>query len=99
MIGWLLKLLLLFVLIRAVMLVVGGLIRGVLGQAAAAPGRSQGPSRGPVSVSDGTLVQDPVCGTYVVKDRALVMNGADGPVYFCSAACRSAYDPQVARAR
>lgn len=103
MIGWLLKLLLLFVLIRALMLVVGGLLRGMFGvERAAAPGASGAgrgaPSSG-ASMTGGTLVQDPVCGTYVVKERAIVGRSPDGPVYFCSERCRSAYDPQVARAR
>ena len=99
MLGWLLRLLLLFLVVRAVMLVVGGLIRGLIG-AAQVPGESRqrnGP--GGVARSQGTLVQDPVCGTYVLQERALAMKTTGGTAFFCSERCRSAYDAQAARAR
>ena len=99
MLGWLLRLLLVFLLVRAVILVVGGLIRGLLG-AAQAPGEP-GPSTGgaPVARSHGTLVQDPVCGTYILQERALAMETTGGTAFFCSERCRSAYDAQAARPR
>jgi YHS domain-containing protein len=51
-----------------------------------------------VARSQGTLVQDPVCGTYVLQERALTARGAGGTIaYFCSERCRSAYDAQAAR--
>ena len=102
MLGWLLKLLLVFFVVRAVMLLVGGLMRGLV-NAARIPDDEQATSgtrsRGGVAKSHGTLVQDPVCGTYVLQDRALPMKTASGTAFFCSERCRSAYDAQAARAR
>jgi uncharacterized protein len=40
------------------------------------------------------MVRDPVCGTFVVPDRAPSIDGAGGPVYFCSTACRDRYRAQ-----
>ena len=99
MLGWLLRILLLFMLIRALMLIVGGLIRGLIG-AAQVPGEArQETGGGSVARSHGTLVQDPICGTYVLQDRALAMKTAGGTAFFCSERCRSAYDAQAARPR
>lgn len=102
MLGWLLRLLLVFFVVRAVMLLVGGLVRGLV-QAARIPNDDQaGPgsrSREGVARSHGTLVQDPVCGTYVLQERALPMKTASGTAFFCSERCRSAYDAQAARSR
>jgi len=98
--GWLLRLLLLFMVIRALMLIVGGLIRGLIGSAQV-PGESrQRTGPGGVARSQGTLVQDPVCGTYVLQERALAMKKTTGgTAFFCSERCRSAYDAQAARPR
>jgi YHS domain-containing protein len=99
--GWLLRLLLFFLVVRALMLLVGGLVRG-LARAAQVPtdDADQGRrSTGQVAQSNGTLVQDPVCGTYVLQERALAIKTAAGTAFFCSERCRSAYDAQAARAR
>ena len=37
------------------------------------------------------MARDPVCGTFVVPDRAVWLAEASGRVYFCSAACRDTY--------
>ena len=37
------------------------------------------------------MVRDPVCGIYVVPDRALALTHGSGQVYFCSAGCRDKY--------
>jgi YHS domain-containing protein len=37
------------------------------------------------------MVKDPVCGTYVVPDRAVSMNAGRETIYFCSTACRDKY--------
>ncbi len=99
MLGWLLKILLLFLLVRALMLIVGGLLRGLFAvPQAAGPDLNSAPQR--AGGSHGTLVQDPVCGTYVLQERALTMRDASGgTAFFCSERCRSAYDAQAARAR
>jgi YHS domain-containing protein len=33
------------------------------------------------------LVKDPVCGTYIVRSRAVSRIADEGPRYFCSAEC------------
>ena len=37
------------------------------------------------------MERDPICGTYVVPNRAVTLAGRTGPVFFCSAACRDEY--------
>src|SRR5687767_15165443 len=103
MVGWLLRALLVFLLVRALITLAGGLLRGLLAvpQAAGAggaAGRGAGTPAGPIS--RGTLVQDPVCGTYVLRERALPGRSSTGaPAFFCSEQCRSAYGAQAARGR
>ena len=41
--------------------------------------------------SSDELVKDPVCGTYVVRSRAVSRPTADGALYFCSAECASRF--------
>jgi YHS domain-containing protein len=48
--------------------------------------RAQRPGAPPRIASD-ELVQDPVCGTYVVRSRAVSRGAAEGPHYFCSVEC------------
>jgi YHS domain-containing protein len=98
----LLSILLTFVL-RAVSVLVAGIIRGLQGQdgrGQARRGRSaQVPQQGV------QMVRDPVCGTFVVRSRALSLSGAGGTtVYFCSRECRDKYhdrpaSPASARSR
>ena len=38
-------------------------------------------------MSSDELVKDPVCGTYVVRSRAVSRPAAEGAEYFCSADC------------
>ena len=38
-------------------------------------------------MSSDELVKDPVCGTYIVRSRAVGRPAADGQRYFCSAEC------------
>ena len=37
------------------------------------------------------MVRDPVCGTFLVPDRALVLSVGGNRVFFCSDACRDKY--------
>jgi len=37
------------------------------------------------------MVRDPVCGTFVVPDRALSLGDGGNTVYFCSDTCRDSY--------
>jgi len=38
-------------------------------------------------IASDELVKDPVCGTYVVRSRAVRRPAAEGARYFCSAEC------------
>ena len=40
--------------------------------------------------------RDPVCGTFVASDTALVLSEGPRQVYFCSASCRDAYRARTA---
>ena len=37
------------------------------------------------------MMRDPVCGTFVVPDRAVSLSDGHERVYFCSTACRDQY--------
>ena len=39
----------------------------------------------------GTLVRDPHCGTYIPESRAITVGRGATAMYFCSAACRDAW--------
>jgi YHS domain-containing protein len=66
---------------RAFWRIVDGVIEGLTGQ----PRRSGVVSRGV------QMARDPVCGTYVVPDRALAIADGRNQVFFCSAVCRDKY--------
>jgi len=62
----------------------------------AASGRLPGEGRegrrgGSTSAPAAQMARDPVCGTFVLPDRAVSIAGARGRVYFCSEACRDKY--------
>ena len=56
-----------------------------------------GPRRGSGPLPGVPMVRDPVCGTFVVPDRAVSIGEGQRRVHFCSAACRDAYRSQRAR--
>lgn len=69
-------------LIAFILVIVGRTVRSFLGKGPSQP-RDNGPT---------PLVHDPVCGLYVDRDRALVVQSPSGEtVYFCSPACREKY--------
>ena len=79
----LLDVILFFVLSRAVLKLLGGVMAGVTSKPAQrAP---QTPDRGI------QMARDPVCGTFVVPERAVVLTDGRERVYFCSTACRDQY--------
>ena len=45
------------------------------------------------------MVRDPVCGTFVVADRAVTLVDGRTRVYFCSDACRDRYRPSAGSGR
>lgn len=75
---WLLWLILLYIIVRAI----GRLIRGV------AEGMSVPRDKQPSAVG---LVRDPVCGTFVVPSRALTAGSGSEVRFFCSERCRQAW--------
>lgn len=80
-----LRLLLAWFILRAVLRLVRGVAQGL--QAPAAPKR---PAAQP-------LVRDPVCGTFVVPSVALSAGSGAQARYFCSEACRRAYALKIAQ--
>ena len=88
MLGWLLRLILLLVILRAIYMLLRGVWRGVV-DAARVPGDEARPVKG-------TLVQDPVCGTFVVQERALSARSGGSTRYFCSEECRRTYEDRSA---
>jgi YHS domain-containing protein len=78
-----LLLILLLLLARALMRFFGGVIQGAT---------TQGPTGGrPASPPVTKMVQDPVCGTYVVPDKAIALARGRGTTFFCSEDCRQKY--------
>lgn len=80
----LLSLLIVFI-ARAFWRVIDGLIQGLAGRG----GRRQFGRSVP-------MVRDPVCGTFLPADRALMLVVGSKPVFFCSAACRDRYPARTA---
>jgi len=81
-------LLILFIIVaRAFWRVVDNVIEAASGQP---PRGGSGGPRG-VPQQGVQMVRDPVCGTYVVRDRAVSLASGGGTVFFCSDACRDKY--------
>ena len=81
----LLLLLLMLVLARALIRFFGGVVQGASGQAGPA-GRT--PHTAPVAKK---IIQDPVCGTYVLPGKALELARGRETLFFCSDACRQKF--------
>jgi YHS domain-containing protein len=57
----------------------------------------RGGSRTPAPPLRGvSMVRDPVCGTFVLPDRAVTLLDGRNRVFFCSAACRDKYRARTA---
>jgi YHS domain-containing protein len=83
MIRFILLSILLTILLRAAMRLWAGIVRGV--QEGQADG-GRVPQRGV------QMQRDPVCGTFVVPERAIALSTEDNSrIYFCSADCRDKY--------
>jgi uncharacterized protein len=78
MVGWILRLILLYIVIRALWRFVRGIAEGI-----STPRQTP-----PQSVG---LVRDPVCGTFVVPSRALTSGAGNDTHFFCSERCREAW--------
>ena len=68
---------------RAFWRLVDGIAAGVRG--GPARGKGQVPTRGV------HMVRDPVCGTFILPDHALMLSDGRARVFFCSDACRDKY--------
>jgi YHS domain-containing protein len=84
MVGWVIRLLLLFFILRAISRLIHGIVDGMR------PPREEQPAAVP-------LVRDPVCGTFVVASRALTAGSGAETRFFCSENCRRAYEMRPAR--
>jgi uncharacterized protein len=82
MIGWVLRTLLLLIVIRLVWRFIASVMDGM------SPAPQQQKAGKKKSVP---LVKDPVCGTYIVRDRALTLDAGTQTQYFCSERCRDEY--------
>lgn len=66
------------------------LVDGVIEGASGRPPGSHVPTRGV------QMVRDPVCGTFVVPERAISITDGRQRVFFCSIRCRDAYRAHTA---
>jgi len=72
--------LLLLVVWRALRSLLAGIVQG-----ASAPTRPEPPAKGEL------MVRDPVCGTFVLPSRSILIRDRNGTHHFCSDRCRQAY--------
>lgn len=79
MLGWIIRLLLAYFILRAISRLVRGIADGMR------PARSEDPAAVP-------LARDPVCGTFVVPSRAFTAGSGADLRFFCSEKCRRAYE-------
>jgi YHS domain-containing protein len=70
------------------------LLQGVMQGLSERTGQQRRAGRAPVQGVQ--MAKDPVCGTYVVPDRALSESVGHERVYFCSAECRDKYRAKTA---
>jgi YHS domain-containing protein len=85
MISWILRLVLILIVVRLVWRFLAGVIDGLTPTAPRSAKKSSVP-----------LVRDPVCGTYVVRAKALTIEapgqkGQTQTQYFCAERCRDEY--------
>ena len=69
---------------RAFWQLVDGIVEGATGR----------PLRGAARARGIAMARDPVCGTFVVPERAIALTVGGQQLYFCSTACRDRYRTQ-----
>ncbi len=84
-----LVLILLVFIARAFWRLVDGVIEGVTGRPVRRGPRGRSASRAPERSVQ--MSRDPVCGTFVVPDSAIILTDGSRRIYFCSARCRDQY--------
>ncbi len=82
-----------FLAIRGVWKLLHGVMLGMAGDSAVHRA-SAPPARPPAQGVQ--MARDPVCGTYVVPDRAVSMRNGSDVVYFCSSGCRDKFRAKTA---
>jgi YHS domain-containing protein len=85
-----LELVLMLVIARVFWRVVGGIIEGLGGTPQTRASDRGVPDRGV------PMARDPVCGTFVLPDRAVSLSDGRQRVYFCSTTCRDKYRARTA---
>jgi YHS domain-containing protein len=85
--SWLFRILLILLVVRLVLRFASGVLQGLRGTGPAQPVSERARSRRAVP-----LVKDPVCGTYVVREKALTSAAGGSSHYFCSDACRRTFE-------
>jgi YHS domain-containing protein len=82
MLGWALRLILILIVVRLVWRFVAGVFEGLRQPAQVSRGGHAG------RATAVPLARDPVCGTYVVRERALTSGSGSEQQFFCSDRCR-----------
>jgi YHS domain-containing protein len=85
---FILLLVLIIIISRMFWRLVDSFIEGVTGQPRS--GRPRVPQRGVA------MVRDPVCGTFVVPERAVTLVNGRARLFFCSETCRDKYRAKTA---
>jgi YHS domain-containing protein len=91
--GWIVDVVFTLLAIRAIWKLLQGVMQGMAGLP-----NQQGPGRagGGVPAQGVQMAKDPVCGTYVVPDRAVSAVVGRQTIYFCSTECRDKYRAKTA---
>ena len=85
--------LILTILLRLISSTYSAFMAGLRGPGDAVPRQRRRGSPAPGAVQ---MVRDPVCGTFVVPERAVSIADGHARVYFCSDRCRDAYRARTA---
>ena len=94
MLGVVLDVIFTVVAIRAIWKLLQGVMIGMSGDAGSRPSAGPRPSGPPAHGVQ--MARDPICGTYVVPERAVSIRDGREAVYFCSEACRDKYRAKTA---
>ena len=81
--GWIIRILVVVLLVRAAWNFIAGIFAGVAEPPKASPPKGL------------QLVRDPVCGTYIDPSRAPSEKSGTAVHYFCSEDCRKAFRPST----
>jgi YHS domain-containing protein len=79
--------------IRAIWKLLRGVMQGLSGPTSS-PRQPRERSGAPMAGVH--MEKDPVCGTYVVPDRAVSISAGNQKLFFCSEACRDKYRARTA---